>query len=404
MTRGPRSAGVLRQRNSQRDLKVTQPPIYLDNQATTPLDPAVRDAMWPYLTEHFGNPHSTDHRYGWDASRAVATARAQVADFIAADDDEIIFTSGATESCNLALRGVARSEHDPRRNRIVTLATEHPAVLETVRDLADAKHEVIVVPVESNGIVDLASLEEVLDDRTLLVSVMAVNNEIGVTQPLRAIASLCRAVGALLHTDATQAAGRLPIDIDAWDVDLLSLSGHKVYGPKGVGALYVRSGVDLKPIIAGGGQERGLRGGTIPTALVAGLGMACDLAAENQDRDRCRMAALCSHLHQRLLEAQPDLFLFGHSTLRVPGNLNIGFPGVPADQLIRSTAPRLAISTGSACSSASAEPSHVLLALGLDPEVAATSVRISLGRFTTEEDIDQAIDVLTGICQPPGRD
>ena len=379
-------------------------PVYLDNQATTPLDPAVRDAMWPYLTERFGNPHSTAHRFGWDASRAVATARAQVADYINADDDEIIFTSGATESCNLALRGVAGRAQDRRRNRIVTLATEHPAVLETVRDLEVSGYEVVVLPVDHNGLVDLDMLENVLDDRTLVVSVMAVNNEIGVVQPLPTIASLCRAVGAYLHTDATQAAGRLGIDVDAWDVDLLSLSGHKVYGPKGVGALFLRSGVPLKPMIAGGKQERGLRSGTLPTALLAGFGTACELAAENQDRDRCRMAALCSRLHRGLLEVHPELRLFGHPTSRVAGNLNIGFPGVPADQLIRSTAAHLAISTGSACSSASSEPSHVLLALGLDPETAATSVRISLGRFTTEQDIDQAIGALSGICHPSRRD
>ena len=376
-------------------------PVYLDNQATTPLDPAVRDAMWPYLTEHFGNPHSTAHSFGWDASRAVAMARAQVADFINAGDDEIIFTSGATESCNLALRGVAGRGQDPRRNRIVTLATEHPAVLETVRDLEVSGYEVIVLPVDYNGLVDLDMLEKALDDRTLIVSVMAVNNEIGVIQPLPTIASLCHAVGAYLHTDATQAAGRLGIDVDAWDVDVLSLSGHKAYGPKGVGALYLRPGVPLKPMITGGKQERGLRGGTLPTALIAGFGTACELAAENQDRDRCRMEAMCSRLHRSLLEVHPELRLFGHPTRRVAGNLNIGIPGVPADQLIRSTAAHLAISTGSACSSASSEPSHVLLALGLDPETAATSVRISLGRYTTDEDIDRAIGTLSGICHPP---
>ena len=376
---------------------MTAIPVYLDNQATTPLDPAVRDAMWPYLTEHFGNPHSSDHRFGWEASSAIRAAREQVADFINAGDDEIVFTSGATESCNLALRGVAGHAHDSRRNRIITLATEHPAVLETVRDLAASGYEVVILPVDDKGLVDLAALEGALDDRTLIVSVMAVNNEIGVVQPLADIASRCHAVGAHLHTDATQAAGRLTIDVDAWGVDLLSISGHKVYGPKGVGALYVRSGVDLKPMIAGGGQENGLRGGTLPTASVVGLGTACKLATETQDRDGCRMAALCRRLYGRLLEAHPRIRLFGHPTRRVAGNLNIGLPGVPADELIRNTAAHIAISTGSACSSASSEPSHVLLALGLDPETAATSVRISLGRFTTEADIDKASESLCGI-------
>ena len=376
---------------------MTAVPVYLDNQATTPLDPAVRDAMWPYLTERFGNPHSSDHRFGWEASAAIRGAREQVADFINAGDDEIVFTSGATESCNLALRGIAGYAHDSRRNRIVTLATEHPAVLETVRDLAALGYEVVVLPVDHNGLVDLANLEGALDDRTLIVSVMAVNNEIGVVQPIADIASRCRAVGAYLHTDATQAAGRLAIDVDAWDVDLLSLSGHKVYGPKGIGALYVRSGVNLKPMIRGGGQEKGLRGGTLPTALVVGFGKACELAAENQERDRCRMAALCTRLYRCLRDANPQLRLFGHPTRRVVGNLNIGFPGIPADELIRNTAARIAISTGSACSSTSSEPSHVLIALGLDPDTAATSVRISLGRFTTEADIDRAVETLSGI-------
>ena len=376
---------------------MTPIPVYLDNQATTPLDPAVRDAMWPYLTEHFGNPHSRDHRFGWDASAAIRAARAQVADFINAGDDEIVFTSGATESCNLALRGVTGHAHDARRNRIVTLATEHPAVLETVRDIAASGYQVDVLSVDHDGLVDLGALEAALDDRTLLVSVMAVNNEIGVVQPLADIASRCRAVGAHLHTDATQAAGRLPIDVDAWGVDLLSISGHKVYGPKGVGALYVRPGVDLKPMISGGGQERGLRGGTLPTALIVGLGAACELATENQHSDGCRMTALCQRLYDRLLEAHPQLRLFGHPERRVPGNLNFGLPGVPADELIRNTAAQIAISTGSACSSASSEPSHVLLALGLTTEAAATSVRISLGRFTTDADIDQAIETFCGI-------
>lgn len=376
---------------------MTALPVYLDNQATTPLDPAVRDSMWPYLTEYFGNPHSGDHRFGWDASAAIRTARAQVAEFINAGDDEIVFTSGATESCNLALRGVAGHAHDSQRNRIVTLATEHPAVLETVHDLAASGYELDVLPVDQDGLADLTALEGALDDRTLIVSVMAVNNEIGVVQPLADIAPRCRAVGAYLHTDATQAAGRLPIDVDAWGVDLLSLSGHKVYGPKGVGALYVRSGVDLKPMISGGGQERGLRGGTLPTALIVGFGTACELATENQHRDGCRMVGLCGRLYGRLQDAHPRLRLFGHPTRRVAGNLNIGLPGVPADELIRNTAAHIAISTGSACSSASSEPSHVLLALGLDPETAATSVRISLGRFTTDTDIDRAIEALCSI-------
>ena len=240
---------------------MTPKPIYLDNQATTPMDPSVREAMWPWLCGQFGNPHSRDHGFGWEASQAVREARASVAQLVNADDDEIVFTSGATESCNLALRGVAGQKGNGERGRIVTVSTEHPAVLETVQDLGRSGFDAVVLPVRANGLIDLSELEEATDERTLLVSVMAVNNEIGVMQPLSQIAKRCREVGALFHTDATQAAGRLGIDVEEWDVDLLSLSGHKVYGPKGVGALFVRSGVDLRPVITGGGQERGLRGG-----------------------------------------------------------------------------------------------------------------------------------------------
>ena len=382
---------------------MTPDPVYLDNQATTPMDPAVSDAMWPYLTEQFGNPHSNDHRFGSDASDAIKDARAQVAVFINADDDEIVFTSGATESCNLALRGVANRAGNGRRERINTLATEHPAVLETVHDLARAGHDAIVLPVEPDGLLDLAKLDRVLDERTLIVSVMAVNNEIGVLQPLADIASRCHAAGALFHTDATQAAGRLPIDVDAWKVDLLSFSSHKVYGPKGVGALYVRSGVELKPIITGGSQENGLRGGTLPVALIVGFGVACELASQRQEQDRSRMEALSAHLFRRLREAHPHLRLFGHERQRVAGNLNIGFPGVRAEEIIRNTAKRIAVSSGSACASATSEPSRVLLALGLDADTAATSFRISLGRFTTEEDIETAIRTLSSIQIPTHR-
>ena len=372
-------------------------PVYLDYQATTPLDPSVRDTMWPYLTEQFGNPHSSNHQFGWYASEAVQHARAQVAELINADDDEVIFTSGATESCNLALRGVVNYTGNQQRNRIITLATEHPAVLETVRDLARKGTEVTILPVKPDGVLDLAKLEDVLDDRTLLVSVMAVNNEIGVLQPLEDIANLCHASGALFHTDATQAAGRMPINVDDWHADLLSLSSHKIYGPKGIGALYVRCGVELEPIITGGSQERGLRGGTLPTALIAGFGAACEIALERQEEDRLHMEALSLHLYQNLREAHPNLHLFGHRQYRVAGNLTIGFPGVPAEEVIGYTAQHIAISTGSACSSTTAEPSKVLVALGVDLDTAATGLRISLGRFTTKAEIDTTITVLSKI-------
>lgn len=376
---------------------MTQKPVYLDYQASTPIDPLVREAMMPFLTEQFGNPHSSDHSFGWEASSAVRTARARVASLINADDDEIVFTSGATESCNLALRGIATCQGNGERVRIVTVATEHSAVLETALDLGGSGHEVVVLSVGSDGLLDLEELDSVLDERTLLVSVMAANNEIGVLQPLTEIALRCHAVGAFFHTDATQAAGRIPIDVDKWDVDLLSLSSHKVYGPKGVGALFIRSGLELRPIITGGSQERGLRGGTLPTALIGGFGVACDLAKEKQAEDRERIAALTSHLYKHLLEEHPSLRLFGHAEERVVGSLNIGFPGVPADLAIRQFADEIAVSSGSACASATSEPSRVLLALGVEREIAATGIRISLGRFTTDEDVGRAIAALSKI-------
>ena len=372
-------------------------PVYLDYQASTPVDPLVREAMMPFLTEQFGNPHSSDHSFGWEASAAVQNARARVASLINADDDEIVFTSGATESCNLALRGIANRSGNGERVRIVTLATEHPAVLETVLDLGQSGHDTVVLPVGSDGLLDLAELDRVLDERTLIVSVMAANNEIGVLQPIPEIVARCHALGALVHTDATQAAARLPIDVDAWGVDLLSISGHKLYGPKGVGALFLRSGLELRPIITGGSQERGLRGGTLPTAPIVGFGVACELAEEKQDEDRARIAALTSRLYDRLLEEHPSLNLFGHPDARVVGSLNIGFPGVPADLAIRNLADEIAVSSGSACASASSEPSRVLVALGLEPEIAATGIRISLGRFTTDEDVETAVAALSKI-------
>ena len=259
------------------------------------------------------------------------------------------------------------------------------------------------MPVEPDGILDLDKLDEILDERVLLVSVMAVNNEIGVLQPLADIAERCRRVGAIFHTDATQAAARLPIDVDDWNVDLLSLSDHKVYAPKGVGALYVRSGVELKPIITGGAQERGLRGGTLPTGLIAGFGAACELAAEKQEEVRERIDTLTARLYRCLREAHPGRCLFVHERRRVVGNLNIGIPGIAAEEVIRNTAEQIAVSSGSACSSTTSEPSRALPALGLDPDTASTGFRISLGRFNTIEDIDKAIATLSDLTIPANR-
>ena len=378
-------------------------PVYLDYQATTPIDPRVRDAMMPFLVEQFGNPHSRDHAFGWEAASAVRDARAKVAELINADDNEIVFTSGATESCNLAIRGTAERAGAGQRDRIVTVLTEHPAVFETVMDLGRNGYEVVVLPVDSDGILDLAALSNVLDEQTLIVSVMTANNEIGVLQPMDDIAACCHAVGALFHTDAAQAAGRIPIDVEDWDVDLLSISSHKMYGPKGVGALFVRSGVTLQPMMGGGGQERGLRSGTLAPALIAGFGTACELVLDEQDQDRTRMADLTARLLGRLRESCPDMHLFGHPKCRIPGSLNVGFPGFPAEQVIRNIAGRVAVSSGSACASATSEPSQVLIALGFHPEVAATGIRISLGRFTTEADIEIAADAFeqAGVLSVP---
>lgn len=377
---------------------MTEYPVYLDYQATTPIDPEVRKVMLPYLDRSFGNPHSVEHQFGWSAAEAVQVARAQVANLIGADDDEIVFCSGATESCNLALRGAAHASDSRERRQIVTLATEHSAVLETVLDLSRTGFKPVILPVGKDGILDLDVLDGALDERTLMVSVMAANNEIGVLQPIPEIASRCHAVGALFHTDATQAVGSIPIDVNAWEVDLMSFSGHKVYGPMGIGALYVRTGVRLAPVITGGFQERGgVRSGTLPTPLVAGFGAACDLAYAHGAEDQTRIRGLADRLFEGLCESYPTAKLFGHSDKRLTGNLNVGIPGIPAEAIIRSVAGKIAISSGSACSSANTEPSRVILALGFAPEVAATAFRIGLGRFTTEEHIAIAKSALHSI-------
>ena len=368
-------------------------PIYLDYQATTPLDPRVLVAMAPYWRETFGNPHSRGHRFGWDARQAVEIARSQVADLLGADDEEIVFVSGATESCNLALRGVTATG---KRRHVITLATEHPAVLETVRWLGKRGFDIDVLPVTPTGLLDLSVLESALGSRTLLVSVMLANNEIGVVQPLAEISRLCRAVGAVLHTDATQAVGRMGVNVDELGVDLASLSGHKAYGPNGVGALYIRNrpGMRLDPILLGGAQERGLRPGTVPTPLAVGLGRACEIANHEWPSDAERLRGLTARLRADLSDNIPNLQLFGHSEHRIPGNLNVGVPGVVADQLVNAVAAEVAVSTGAACSTGSLEPSGVLLALGAGLEMAATGVRISLGRFTTQDHVDVESAVL----------
>ena len=371
-------------------------PIYLDYQSTTPMDPRVVSAMRPYWTQDFGNPHSEGHSFGWRARHAVEFARGRVADLIDADDDEIVFVSGATESCNLALRGIAASATSAQRKHIITLGTEHPAVLETAQWLGDHGFDLEVLPVKADGLLDLQELESSLSEQTLLVSVMLANNEIGVIQPLKYISSLCSEAGAFVHTDATQAAGRISVDVDDLGVDLLSLSGHKIYGPNGVGILYVRNRPDLqvKPIMSGGSQERGLRPGTVPVPLVVAMGEACAIVKEELREETERNVKLGQRLFAELKKEVPNLVVFGSMEHRVPGSLNMGVPEVLGENLVQAVTTDVAISTGAACSTGSPKPSHVITALGVDPEIASTSVRISLGRFTTDEEIDKASESL----------
>ena len=376
-------------------------PVYLDNQSTTPLDPRVLDAMMPYFTEQFGNPHSESHIYGKEAAAAIERARADVSRLIGADLREIIFTSGATEANNLALKGAAHfARAHPQterrdRDRIVILATEHKCVLESAVALGREGFAVVSLPVEPNGLVSPDLLADTIDERTLIVSVMAAHNEIGVIQPLAEIGALCRSRGVLFHTDAAQAFGKIPLDVEAMRIDLMSISGHKIYGPKGIGALYIRRRprVRLVPLIDGGGQERGLRSGTLPTPLCVGLGRAAALAAELMEAEALRLQDLRDGLQASLMRRVEGLRINGDTARRLPGNLNLSFPGLTAPELI-AACPTVAMSTGSACTSASVEPSYVLRALGLPDALANASIRLGLGRFTTEDEVDFAADAL----------
>jgi cysteine desulfurase len=370
-------------------------PIYLDYQATTPTDPRVVAAMLPYFTEKFGNPHSTSHSHGKEAAEAVEAARHQVARLIGADEREIIFTSGATESNNLAIKGALRFKGETRR-RVVTYVTEHKCVLESVRRLGEEGVEAVLLPVRADGLVDLDLLARTLDERpTTLVSAMAANNEIGVVQPLAEIGALCRARGVLFHSDAAQAVGKVPIDVEAMKIDLLSISGHKMYGPKGVGALYVRRRprVRLEPLFDGGAQERGIRSGTLAAPLCVALGEACAIAGAEMAAEATRLGQLRDRLYRSLTKALPELVLNGDAEHRLPGNLNIGLPGIDGQALLAEV-PELSLSLGSACTSAAVEPSYVLKALGLPDELANGSIRIGLGRFTSEAEVDFAVDRL----------
>ncbi len=369
-------------------------PIYLDYQATTPMDPRVLEAMMPYFTYKFGNPGSRSHAYGWEAEEGVEKARGQVAKLIGADEKEVIFTSGATESNNLAIRGVAEFYKD-RKNHIITTMTEHKCVLDTCRHLEQQGFEVTYLPVQKNGLLDLDVLRAAITDRTVLVSVMAVNNEIGVIQPLAEIGKICREKKVFFHTDAAQAAGKIPLDVEAMNIDLMSLSGHKIYGPKGIGALYVRRKprVRLVPMIVGGGQERGFRSGTLPTPLCVGLGEAAEICMKEMDGEARRLKKLQDRMLKGLQSKLTDLVINGDLEHRIPGNLNISFAYVEGESLMMGIK-GLSVSSGSACTSASLEPSYVLRALGVEEDMAHTSLRIGLGRFTTEQEVDTAVDEL----------
>ncbi|KAI1110327.1 cysteine desulfurase [Nemania sp. NC0429] len=369
-----------------------QRPIYLDMQATTPVDPRVLDAMLPYYVGVYGNPHSRTHAYGWESEKAVEDARKHVADLIGADPKEIIFTSGATESNNMSIKGVARFfGRSGKKNHIITSQTEHKCVLDSCRHLQDEGFEVTYLPVQNNGLIDMQQLEAAIRPETALVSIMAVNNEIGVIQPMEEIGRLCRKHKVFFHTDAAQAVGKIPIDVNAMNIDLMSISSHKIYGPKGMGACYVRRRprVRIDPIISGGGQERGLRSGTLAPPLVVGFGEACRIAKEEMPYDSKYVKSLSDRLLQGLLSLEhtsqngdPDHFY--------PGCVNVSFAYVEGESLLMALKD-IALSSGSACTSASLEPSYVLRALGNSDESAHSSIRFGIGRFTTQQEIDYVL-------------
>ncbi len=368
-------------------------PIYMDYGATTPCDPRVVDAMIPWLREHFGNAASRSHAWGWEAEAAVEKARGEVADLIGADPREIVWTSGATESNNLALKGAAQF-YKSKGKHLITVKTEHKAVLDTMRELERQGFEVTYLDVQEDGLLNFEVLKAAIRPDTILVSVMFVNNEIGVIQDIPAIGALCREKGIIFHVDAAQATGKVEMDLKTLPVDLMSLASHKTYGPKGIGALYVRRKprVRLEAQMHGGGHERGMRSGTLPTHQIVGMGEAFRIAKAEMAQDTAKAQAL----HDRLLAGLKDIeqvFLNGHATQRVPHNLNMSFNYVEGESLIMGIK-GLAVSSGSACTSASLEPSYVLRALGRSDELAHSSLRMTIGRFTTEEEIDYAVDTI----------
>ncbi|MBD2608690.1 IscS subfamily cysteine desulfurase [Scytonema hofmannii FACHB-248] len=368
-------------------------PIYLDCHATTPVDERVLAAMLPYFTEHFGNPSSISHVYGWEAEAAVKQTRKILAEAINASPEEIVFTSGATEANNLAIKGVAEA-YFQKGQHIITVATEHSAVIDPCNYLKTLGFEITILPVEKDGIINLDELEKAFRPDTILVSVMAANNEIGVLQPLAEIGELCRRQEVIFHTDAAQAIAKIPLDVQGMKIDLMSLTAHKVYGPKGIGALYVRRRnprVQLAAQQHGGGHERGMRSGTLYTPQIVGFGKAVEIGLEEQERECDRLTQLTLLLWEQLSQL-PGIHLNGHPTLRLPGNLNISVEKVDGSALLLGLQPVMAVSSGSACSSATTAPSHVLTALGHSEQLAYASVRFGIGRFNTQEEIDRVAE------------
>jgi cysteine desulfurase len=368
-------------------------PIYLDNHATTPVDPRVVEAMLPYFTENFGNAASRNHPFGWKAEEAVENARKQIANLIGANAKEIIFTSGATESNNLALKGVAEM-YAERGNHIITAATEHKAVLDTCKKLEKLGFNVTYLPVQSNGLVDLERLRSAITDKTILVSIMYANNEIGVLQPVREIGKICKERGVLLHTDGVQAIGKVPVNVIEDNIDLMSMTAHKIYGPKGVGALYVRRRnprVQISEQMNGGGHERGMRSGTLNTPGIVGFGKAAELCRLEMAEESARLSAMRDFLRNRLESELDEVFINGTMEHRLPQNLNMSFAYVEGESLLMGI-DDVAVSSGSACTSATLEPSYVLKALGVGDDLAHTSIRFGIGRFNTQEEVEYVAD------------
>jgi cysteine desulfurase len=379
---------------------LSQRPIYLDCHSTTPLDERVLAAMLPYFTEHFGNPASVTHCYGWEAEAAVKQARTTLADAIHATPEELVFTSGATEANNLAIKGVAEA-YVSRGHHIITVQTEHNAVLDPCQYLRSLGFEVTFLPVQSDGLIDVKQLEQAIRPDTILVSVMAANNEIGVLQPLEKIGAICHQHQVLFHTDAAQAIGKIPLDVQAMQIDLMSLTAHKVYGPKGIGALYVRRRnprVQLAPQLHGGGHERGMRSGTLYTPQIVGFAKAVELAQSEMESEAKRLGELRDRLWQKL-NTLSDIYLNGHPSQRLPGNLNVSVAGVDGQALLLGLQPIVAVSSGSACTSAKTAPSHVLQALGRTEELAYASIRFGMGRFNTQEEIDRVAEATVSTIQ-----